>query len=88
MEAKEIVKAVERYYAIDVKRRGRKHRYSHPRQVAMYILRQKTHMSYLQISRYLGLSHHTTAIYGIKKVKETYHLRKDAKEILKQLEDL
>ncbi len=47
-----------------------------PRQIAMYLLREETHASLVDIGRALGGRDHTTAMHGIEKIES--QLREDA----------
>lgn len=48
-----------------------------PRQVAMYLIRQLTDLSFPEIGSYLGAKHHTTILYAHKKLED--NLKKDDK---------
>ena len=50
--------------------RSRAHRVSHPRQVAMYLLREKTSLSFPEIGELLGDRDHTTIMYGHEKIAD------------------
>ncbi|MGH2537686.1 MAG: chromosomal replication initiator protein DnaA [Candidatus Promineifilaceae bacterium] len=62
-----------------------------PRQVAMYLARTETEMSYPQIGERLGHRDHTTILYGYEKITELLEtdsaVRRDVMEIKAQLYD-
>jgi chromosomal replication initiator protein len=68
----EVIEGVCRYYNIDIERLKGKQRDRDivwPRQVAMYIMREATHASLLQIGAELGGRDHTTILHGCEKVQ-------------------
>jgi chromosomal replication initiator protein len=68
----EVIDAVATYYKVsqqDLTGRSRKREISTPRQVAMYLLREETDSSLVDIGRALGGRDHTTVIHGIEKVE-------------------
>ena len=68
----EVLEAVAGYYKIgqnDLTGRSRKRDVTAPRQVAMYILREETDSSLVDIGRALGGRDHTTILHGIEKVE-------------------
>jgi chromosomal replication initiator protein len=67
-----ILEGVCRYYNIDMERMLSKQRDREtvwPRQVAMYLMREETDASFLQIGGILGGRDHSTALYGCEKVR-------------------
>ena len=68
----EVLEAVARYYKIgqpDLTGRSRKRDVTTPRQVAMYVLREETESSLVDIGRALGGRDHTTILHGIEKIE-------------------
>src|SRR5947209_7542701 len=68
----EIIEGVCRYYNVDLERLQGKQRdreIAWPRQVAMYVMREETSASLLQIGNALGGRDHTTIIHGWEKVQ-------------------
>ena len=68
----EVLEAVAGYYKIgqkDLTGRSRKRDVTTPRQVAMYILREETDASLVDIGRALGGRDHTTILHGVEKVE-------------------
>jgi len=53
---------------IDIRGTRRDTAVSRARAVAMYLLRQRLHMSYPQIARIFGNRHHTTAIAAVERI--------------------
>jgi chromosomal replication initiator protein len=68
----EVLQGVCRYYNVDVELLRGKHRgrdIAWPRQVAMYLIREETSTSLLQIGTALGGRDHTTIMHGWEKVQ-------------------
>ncbi|PSO43890.1 MAG: chromosomal replication initiator protein DnaA [Parcubacteria group bacterium QH_9_35_7] len=87
---KEILETVADFFDIeleDILGKSRKKKYSLPRQIAMFLLREELDMSYPGIGNELGGRDHTTAIHGYekieKKVEENLDLKEDV-ELVKQ----
>ncbi len=59
----------------------------HPRQVAMYIVKQLTSASLPEIGRAFGGKHHTTVIHSINKITEARHNDPDLNRMLHSLID-
>jgi chromosomal replication initiator protein len=71
--AEAIIREVADFYAVDLRAltgRGRSRNIVVPRQVAMYLLREETDASLMDIGRMLGGRDHTTIIYGCEKISE------------------
>jgi chromosomal replication initiator protein len=68
-----ILREVADYYGVDLKTlqgRGRSRNIVGPRQVAMYLLREETEASLVDIGQLLGGRDHTTVMYGYEKITE------------------
>jgi chromosomal replication initiator protein len=68
-----ILKTVSEYYSVETKvlqERGRSRNIVIPRQVAMYLLREETGTSLVEIGALLGGRDHTTVMYGCEKIAE------------------
>ncbi|WP_129670803.1 chromosomal replication initiator protein DnaA [Candidatus Chloroploca sp. Khr17] len=68
-----IIQAVSEHYGIDVRilqGRGRSRNIVGPRQVAMYLLREETECSLVDIGNLLGGRDHTTVMHGYEKIGE------------------
>ncbi len=66
-----IVEAVGRFYNIDLKvlkGRGRSRNVVVPRQIAMYLMREETESSLMEIGEQLGGRDHTTVLHGCDKI--------------------
>ncbi|MBC8162895.1 MAG: chromosomal replication initiator protein DnaA [Roseiflexaceae bacterium] len=73
LTADAILKEVAEFYGIDLRAlqgRGRSRNVVIPRQVIMYLLREETDSSLMDIGRFLGGRDHTTIIYGCDKIGE------------------
>jgi chromosomal replication initiator protein len=71
LSAREVMEGVCRYYSVDAARMRGKQRdreIAWPRQVAMYLMREETTASLLQIGIELGGRDHTTIMHGWEKV--------------------
>jgi chromosomal replication initiator protein len=68
-----ILREVADFYGVDLRAmqgRGRSRNIVVPRQVAMYLLREETDSSLMDIGQLLGGRDHTTVIYGCEKIGE------------------
>ena len=68
-----ILREVAEFYGVDLRAmqgRGRSRNIVVPRQVAMYLLREETDASLMDIGQLLGGRDHTTVIYGCEKIGE------------------
>ena len=92
LTASEVLEGVCRYYNVDVellrgKQRGRDIVW--PRQVAMYLIREETSTSLLQIGTALGGRDHTTIMHGWEKVQaeitKDEHVRQEIAAVLETL---
>lgn len=71
LHPEDILHAIVAYYRIsqeDLCGKGRSRSLVVPRQVAMYLLRQETDLSFPQIGRLLGGRDHTTVMHGYEKI--------------------
>lgn len=78
-----ILKSVSDFYGIslqDLVKRSRKKEVVHPRQIAMYLLREETKSSFPEIGQKLGGRDHSTVIHAYEKVKN----EEEADETTKQ----
>jgi chromosomal replication initiator protein len=69
----DIVNAVVAHYGVtlvEMRGRGRSKEIVGPRQVAMYLLREETNASLLEIGHELGGRDHTTVMHGIAKIEQ------------------
>ncbi|MBF0181717.1 MAG: chromosomal replication initiator protein DnaA [Magnetococcales bacterium] len=66
-----IIETVAAYYKIrpmEIRSPKRSRRFSHPRQVAMYLCKQLTNHSYPDIAEEFGGRNHTTVLYAVEKI--------------------
>ncbi len=87
-----ILEHVSKYYGIDgkiLKGRQRSRNIVVPRQVAMYLMREETESSLVEIGNVLGGRDHTTVLHGCEKIAEELNsdsrLRSDVLEIRNRL---
>lgn len=87
-----ILETVSKYYGIDgkvLKGRQRSRNIVVPRQVAMYLMREETESSLVEIGSVLGGRDHTTVLHGCEKIGEDLNsdsrLRSDVLEIRNRL---
>ncbi len=92
LTARVVLDGVCRYYNVELERMQSKQRDREivwPRQVAMYLMREETDASLLQIGSALGGRDHTTIIHGCEKVRveitRDEHLRREVAEVLESL---
>ncbi len=66
-----IIARVAEFYHLgvhEIQARSRQARVAHPRQVAVFLIREKTGLSFPSIGKVFGIDH-TTAMYAYKKIK-------------------
>jgi chromosomal replication initiator protein len=93
LEPEKIVNHVAEYYKLSIEKllgRDRTKDVAHPRQIAMYLLREEAKISFPQIGEALGGRDHSTVMSAIDKVKDQYkngdgRVRKDIDFLRHQL---
>ncbi|HEX6289434.1 MAG TPA: chromosomal replication initiator protein DnaA [Herpetosiphonaceae bacterium] len=87
-----ILESVSKYYGVDtkiLKGRQRSRNIVVPRQIAMYLMREETESSLVEIGSALGGRDHTTVLHGCEKIAEQLNtdsrLRSDVLEIRNRL---
>jgi chromosomal replication initiator protein len=93
LEPAKIVTQVADYYKLSIEKllgRDRTKEVAHPRQIAMYLLREEAKISFPQIGEALGGRDHSTVMSAIDKVKDQYkngdgRVRKDIDFLRHQL---
>jgi len=78
--APEIIKFVARHYGLKVsqiKSRTNSKHIAFPRQVAMYLCKKLTKLSFPDIGRQFNDKHHSTVIYSVDKIEKLRHEDKD-----------
>lgn len=88
-----ISEAVANFYFIgikDLKSLSRSHKNTHPRQMAIYLIRKYLKLGFKDIGKYFNKKNHTTVLYACRKVERAIKLdnkiRKDLRLIQKNLE--
>ena len=69
----EIIKFVARHYGLkvsEIKSRSNSKQIAFPRQVAMYVCKKITHISYPEIGRQFNNKHHSTVMYSVEKIEK------------------
>ncbi|MFN8684801.1 MAG: chromosomal replication initiator protein DnaA, partial [Acidobacteriota bacterium] len=85
-----IVKAVAERFELSpnqLKQRSNERRIAYPRQIAMYIAKELTTASLLEIGRSLGNKHHTTVLHSIQKIDDLRHKDTELNKLLHSLID-
>jgi chromosomal replication initiator protein len=86
--AAEIIKFVARHYGLkvgEIKSRSNAKQIAFPRQVAMYLCKQLTDLSYPEIGRQFNDKHHSTVMYSVEKIEQ---LRATNSELARTLEGM
>jgi chromosomal replication initiator protein len=71
--AAEIIKVVARHYGLkvgEIKSKSNTKQIAFPRQVAMYLCKQLTGLSYPEIGRQFNDKHHSTVMYSVDKIEQ------------------
>ncbi len=69
----EITKMVARHYGLkvtEIKSRNNSRQVAFPRQVAMYLCKQLTELSYPEIGKHFNDKHHSTVMYSVEKIEK------------------
>lgn len=85
-----ILKSVADFYSIslnDLLKRSRKKEVVKPRQVAMFLLREETKLSFPEIGQKLGGRDHSTVIHACTKIKETSSIDDPLKQELVMIKE-
>ncbi len=80
-----VLKAVADFYSIssnDLLKRSRKKEIVRPRQIAMYLLREETKLSFPEIGQKLGGRDHSTVIHAYEKIKNEVNIDEPFKQEL------
>ena len=88
LDAAQIIRVVAHYHELDpedLKSSKRHHSIVIARQAAMYLCRKLLGYSYPQLGILFGGKDHSTAIYGIKKIKKLQENNKEIKNMLTTL---
>jgi chromosomal replication initiator protein len=85
-----IIKAVSERFELlpnQLKQKSNERRIAYPRQIAMYLAKELTTASLLEIGRTMGNKHHTTVLHSIHKIDELRHKDQDLNRLLHSLID-
>ncbi len=86
--AAEIIKFVARHYGLkvsEIKSRSNTKQIAFPRQVAMYLCKQLTDLSFPEIGRLFNDKHHSTVMYSVEKIA---NLRQEDAELSRTLDSM
>lgn len=86
--AAEIIKFVARHYGLkvgEIKSKSNTKQIAFPRQVAMYLCKQLTDLSYPEIGRQFNDKHHSTVMYSVEKIGS---LRRENPELARTLDGM
>lgn len=90
LSIEEIINQVSRFYQIsvqDIKGKKRTKEIVYPRQIAMYLARELTDVSFPKIGEDFGNKNHTTVIHAYEKVSESIKSDASLKDQINQLKD-
>lgn len=71
----------------ELKKKGRKKGISHPRQIAMYLMRSELNMPFSAIGDFFGGRDHTTALHAFEKIGKTIETNLRLKSEISELKD-
>lgn len=87
--AAEITKSVARHYGlkvVEIKSKNNSKQISFPRQVAMYLCKRLTDLSYPEIGKQFNDKHHSTVMYSVDKIQQLRQDDGDFDRVLQNLE--
>ncbi len=85
----EITKLVARHYGLkvsEIKSKNNSKQIAFPRQVAMYLLKKLTTLSYPEIGKQFNDKHHSTVMYSVDKIEQLRTTDADLDRVLKSIE--
>jgi chromosomal replication initiator protein len=88
--AAEIVKLVARHYGLkvsEIKSRNNSKQIAFPRQVAMYLCKKLTDLSYPEIGKQFNNKHHSTVMYGVDKIEQLRENDNDLDRTLRSIQE-
>jgi chromosomal replication initiator protein len=89
-KAPEIIKHVARFYGLkvsEIKSRSNSRQIAFPRQVAMYLCKKLTDLSFPEIGRQFNDKHHSTVMYSVEKIETLRQQDKDLDRTLHEMSD-
>jgi chromosomal replication initiator protein len=88
VSAAEITKFVARHYGLrvtEIKSRKNSHQIVFPRQVAMYLCKKLTDLSFPEIGKQFNDKHHSTVMYSVEKIEQQRETNADLDRTLRQM---
>ena len=85
----EIIKTVARHYGLkvaEIKSKSNSKQIAFPRQVAMYLCKRLTDLSYPEIGKQFNDKHHSTVMYSVETIKELRQKDSDLDRVLASFE--
>ena len=86
--AADVIKYVARFYGLklsEIKSKNNSRQIAFPRQVAMYLCKKLTDLSYPEIGRNFNDKHHSTVMYSVEKIEQ---LRRDDPDLDRTLREM
>ncbi len=86
MKASQVIKVVARFYGLklsEIKSKNNSKQIAFPRQVAMYLCKQLTDLSYPEIGKNFNDKHHSTVMYSVEKIDR---LRREDRDLDRTIE--
>jgi chromosomal replication initiator protein len=90
-KAPEIIKHVARFYGLklsEIKSKTNSRQIAFPRQVAMYLCKKLTDLSFPEIGRHFNDKHHSTVMYSVEKIEQLRQQDVDLDRALQDMTDL
>ncbi len=72
----------------DIESSKRSREIAYPRQIAIYLSKEKTNYSLEKIASFFGNRNHTTIMYSHKKVREDMERDRDLREVVEKIEEM
>jgi len=88
--ASEIIKRVAQHYSLkvsEIKSKNNSKQIAFPRQVAMYLCKQLTELSFPEIGKQFNDKHHSTVMYSVDKIDKMRHDDSELNRTLQRLQD-
>jgi chromosomal replication initiator protein len=90
ISGQEIVKQVAKHYGLkvsEIKSRSNSRQVAFPRQVAMYLCKRLTDLSYPEIGKLFNDKHHSTVMYSVSKIEELRESDRDLDRALQTFQE-
>ena len=72
----------------DLRAKRRSRSIAHPRQIAMFLVRELTTHSFPEIGEYFGGRDHTTVLHGFNKITKELDINMDTRRVVEELKDM